>query len=189
MTRPPASSSLPAAQPPSERAGEPARSLRPTTSFPLQRLRALLADDRALALLLPEARRLAELNRLFARVAPAGLARACRLVGLTGETALIYCGHGVAAARVRSQAKTLARALSVEGRVVREIQVKVRADWAAPDRPVKRGMDDNALAAWQALERTLPPGGLKEAVAQLLRHQGSGIMDQGSGDDHGGGRS
>jgi len=188
MTRPPPSSSLPAAQPPSEPAGEPAKSLRPTTSSPLQRLRALLAEDRALALLLPEARRLAELNRLFAKAAPAGLARACRVASLTGEVVLIYCGHGAAAARVRSQAKTLARALSVAGRVVREIQVKVRADWAVPDRPVKRGMDAKALVAWQALDRTLPPGGLKEAVAQLLRHQASGARDQGS-DDPGGGRA
>jgi hypothetical protein len=130
-----------------------------------------LAEDRALALLLPEARRLVELNRLFARVAPPGLAHACRVAALRGETALIHCGHGAAAARLRSQAKTLARALSAEGRAVTEIEVKVRADWAVPERPAKQGMGQPALAAWQALDGRLPPGGLKAAVQRLLRHQ------------------
>jgi hypothetical protein len=130
-----------------------------------------LAEDRSLALLLPEARRLAELNRLFAKAAPSGLARACRVAAVTAETALVYCGYGAAAARVRSQAKTLARALSVDGRKVSEIRVKVRADWAVPERPAKQGMGKAALAAWLALDGALPPGDLKDAVQRLLRHQ------------------
>ncbi len=146
--------------------------LRRPLSSPLQPVRGVLAGDRSLALLLPEARRLAELNRLFATVAPSGLARACRVAAVTGETALVYCGYGAAAARVRSQAKTLARALSAEGRTVSEIKVKVRADWAVPDRPPKQGMGKAAIAAWHALDGSLPPGDLKDAVARLLRHQG-----------------
>ena len=169
MTRPGASASPPASRPPPEtEGGHPAT---PRRSSPLQRVRGVLAEDRSLALLLPEARRLAELNRLFARVAPAGLARACRVAAVTGETALVYCGNGAAAARVRSQARTLARALSAEGRAVSEIKVKVRADWAAPDRPAKQGMGESALSAWRALDGSLPPGGLKEAVQRLLQHQ------------------
>lgn len=137
----------------------------------MQRVRGVLAADRALALLLPEARRLAELNRLLARVAPSGLTRACRVAAVTGETALIYCGYGAAAARLRSQAESLARALSTEGRTVSAIKVKVRADWAVPDRQAKQGMGEAALAAWHALDGALPPGDLKDAVQRLLRHQ------------------
>ncbi len=150
-------------------------------SSPLRPVRGLLAEDRSLALLLPEARRLAELNRLFARITPPGLAEACRVAAVTGETALIYCGHGAAAARVRSQAKTLAHALSAAGRTVSAIKVRVRADWAAPDRPAKQGMGRSALEAWLALSRALPPGGLREAVERLLRHQRSGVVALGSG--------
>lgn len=140
-------------------------------STPLQRVHSVLARDRTLALLLPEARRLAELNRLFAKVAPPGLARACRVAAVTGETVLIYCSYGAAAARVRSQAKTLARALSTAGRTVRAIKVKVRADWVLPDKPAKQGMGKSALEAWHALDEALPPGDLKDAVKRLIEHQ------------------
>mgnify|MGYP005835450813 FL=1 len=163
-------SSLPASTPPPGDGGRSGTRGRASPS-PLQRVRGVLAEDRSLALLLPEARRLAELNRLFARVAPSGLARACRVAALTGETALVYCGYGAAAARIRSQAETLARALSAEGRTVSGIKVKVRADWAVTDRPAKQGMGKAALAAWHALDDALPPGDLKDAVERLLRHQ------------------
>jgi len=169
MTRPDASAPPPALHPPPETEGGHAAA--PRRSSPLQRVGGILAEDRSLALLLPEARRLAELNRLFARVVPTGLARACRVAAVTGETALVYCGNGAAAARVRSQTRTLARALSAEGCAVSKIKVKVRADWAAPDRPAKQGMGESALSAWRALDASLPPGDLKEAVQRLLQHQ------------------
>lgn len=177
MTRFQASTS---AWPPPAEGGSRPRTAGRTLPSPLQRVRGVLAEDRALALLLPEARRLRELNRLFARAAPAGLAHACRVAAVTGETALIHCGHGAAAARLRSQAESLARALSTEDRVIATIKVKVRADWAAPDRPVKQGMNDTALSAWLALDQALPPGGLKDAVDRLLRHH-SGFRLQGTG--------
>lgn len=172
MTRSGFAAAPPASSPPSDVGGRSVTLGRASPS-PLQRVRGVLAEDRSLALLLPEARRLAELNRLFARAAPPGLAHACRVAALTGETALIHCGYGAAAARVRSQAETLARALSSGGRTVSAIKVKVRADWAAPERPVKQGMGDTALAAWHALDRALPPGELRDAVERLLRHQGA----------------
>lgn len=160
----------PTSPPPSGR-GEHAWTSGRGLPLPLQRVRGVLAEDRALALLLPEARRLAELNRLFAGAAPPGLAHACRVAAVTGETALIYCGYGAAAARLRSQAESLARALSTEERKVSAIKVKVRADWAAPERSVKQAMGEAALAAWLALDRALPPGDLRDAVERLLRHQ------------------
>lgn len=171
MSSPRATTSLPASRPHSEAADGHPGTLRRPLSTPLQRVRGVLAGDRSLALLLPQARRLAELNRLFARAAPYGLARACRVAAVTGETALVYCSYGAAAARVRSQAKTLARALSAAGQTVSEIKVKVRADWAVPDRPAKQGMGKSALDAWHALDRALPPGDLKDAVKRLLEHQ------------------
>lgn len=137
------------------------------------RISALLAADRSFNLALPEARQLAELNRLFARVAPPGLTRACRVVALQGQTVLIYCSYGAAAARLRSQATTLAQALSTSARQITAIKVKVRADWPAPDKPAKPGMSEAALAAWHSLEQSLPPGELKGAVKRLLQHQRS----------------
>lgn len=137
----------------------------------LQRLRGLLASERALAVALPQARRLADLNRVFARAVPPGVARACRLVALQGDTAVFHCANGAAAARLRSQTRSLAAALSAVGDPVRVVMVKVRADWAAPERPVKVGMAPAALDAWAKLQASLPEGALKNAVTRLLRHQ------------------
>ncbi len=146
----------------------------PRPPSPLQRLHGLIAGEPALAVLLPEARRLAELNRRFMAAVPAALARTCRVACLEGETVVIHCGHGAAAARVRSQAATLAHALSDEGRRVGDIRVRVRADWALPERPAKAGMGEAALAAWQALRQELPAGELRAAVERLLRHHRQG---------------
>lgn len=143
-------------------------------SLPLQRLRSLLAGERPLAVLLPQARRIVELNRVFARAVPPGVARACRLVALQGDTAVVYCAHGSAAARLRSQTRTLAAALSAAGDPVRVVMVKVRADWAAPERAEKAGMAPAALEAWAELQAALPEGPLKHAVTRLLRHQRRG---------------
>ncbi len=142
-------------------------------SLPLQRLRSLLAGERALAVVLPQARRLAELNRILSRSVPPGVARVCRLVALQGDTAVVFCAHGTAAARLRSQARSVAAALSATGDPVRTIQVKVRADWAMPEPPVKRGMAPTAIEAWADLQASLPEGALKDAVVRLLQHQRS----------------
>lgn len=141
---------------------------------PLVRARGLLADAPALAVLLPEARRLADLNRLFARRVSAGMARACRVAGLEGENAVVYCSHGAAAARLRSQAGTVAKAIGAAGLTITGLKVKVRADWAVPDRKEKAGMGAAALDAWGELAADLPEGELKAAVGRLLQHQKKG---------------
>ncbi len=141
---------------------------RPATT--LVRVRGLLSEDRALAVLLPQARRLAELNRRFCRAVPKGLVQSCRVAALDGETAVIFCSHGAAAARLRNQAATVAKGLSTSGAAVSHIKVKVRADWQTPERPGKAGMNQAALDAWQSLETALPDGGLRSAVARLLGH-------------------
>lgn len=139
-----------------------------------QRLSALLAADRTLNMALPEARQLAELNRLFARAAPPGLRHACRVMALRGQTVLVYCSYGAAAARLRSQARTLAQALSTPTRQISALKIKVRADWPLPEKPAKPGMSEAALTAWHSLEQALPPGELKAAVQRLLWHQRRG---------------
>ncbi len=137
------------------------------------RLRGLLRGERALAALLPEAQRLRELNRLFARAVPPPIARACRVAAVQGGEAVVYCGNGAAAARLRAQAATVARALGARGQEIAGLKVKVRADWAEAPRPGKPGMSAKALAAWEALEGELHDEALKTAVARLIRHQRS----------------
>jgi hypothetical protein len=138
---------------------------------PLQRIRVLIGQDRALAVLLPEAQRLRELDDRLARALPRAVAEACRVAALVDGEALIMCANGAAASRVRGTATTLARALSTDKQPVDRLKVKVRADWARPERPEKAGMARGALTAWDELEHTLPDGDLKAAVDRLISHQ------------------
>jgi uncharacterized membrane protein len=137
---------------------------------PLQRVRVLIGQERTLAVLLPEARRLRELDIRLARVLPRAVAKACQVVAVAGGEALILCGNGAAASRLRSQATSVARALSSDTQPVDRIKVRVQADWARPDKPEKSGMDRGALVAWDELEHELPDGDLKSAVDRLLAH-------------------
>lgn len=135
-----------------------------------KRVRALIGQERALAVLLPEAERLHELNGRLAHALPSAVARACQVVAVRDGEALIYCGNGAAAARVRSQAAAVARALTSAAQPVDRLKVRVQADWARPDRPEKAGLGRGALTAWDALEHELPDGALKAAVDRLLAH-------------------
>lgn len=135
---------------------------------PLVRVRGLLQADAALAVALPEAERLAQLNRRFAGVVPKAVAAACRVAAIRDDAALVYCANGAAASRVRAQAKGVARALAGAGAQVTAVKVKVRADWSLPERPEKRDMPQAALGAFRELEHSLPDGALKEAVERLL---------------------
>lgn len=137
---------------------------------PLQRVRSLIGQDRTLAVLLPEARRLNALNERLVKVLPRAVARACQVVAVANGEALILCGNGAAASRVRSQANGVARALTTDTQPVDRLKVRVQADWARPDRPEKAGLGRGALAAWDELEHELPEGDLKSAVDHLLRH-------------------
>ena len=82
--------------------------LRPSS---LVRVSGLLRADRGLAVALPEAERLAALQRRFAGVVPKAVAQACRVAAIQGDVALVFCANGAAASRVRAQAKGVARAL------------------------------------------------------------------------------
>ena len=135
---------------------------------PLIRLRSLLRDTPLLAVALPEAERLHELNRRFAGVVPAAVARACRVAAISGETALVYCANGAAASRVRSQATGVGQALTRPEAPVLAVKVKVRADWTLPEKREKTGMGPAALAAFRDLDNNLPDGDLKAAVDALL---------------------
>jgi len=136
----------------------------------LVHVRGLIAQDRTLALLVPEAQRLQELNRRFARAVTPAVARVCRIVALDGTTAIVHCGNGAAASRLRSQSTTVARALSSPDVAVDGLKIKLRADWNLPARPEKAGLGGKALQAWDELEGQLSEGGLKAAVDRLIRH-------------------
>lgn len=136
-------------------------------------MRGLLQADRTLAIALPEAEQLAGLNRRLAAQLPQAIARACRVAGLQGETAVVFCANGTAASRVRAQSRSIAATLSTARSPVGAIRVKVRADWALPEPREKHDLSDAALTAFGSLEQSLPEGGLRDAVLALLERRRS----------------
>lgn len=116
---------------------------------------------------------MAGLNRRFAGVVPAAVARACSVAAIQGETAVIFCGNSAAASRVRAQAKGVAKALGRADAPVSGLRVKVRADWALPEPPEKRDMSAAGVRAFRELDAVLPDGDLKAAVERLLSHRRS----------------
>ena len=116
---------------------------------------------------------MAGLNRLFAGVVPAAVAQSCSVAAIQGETAIVFCGNGAAASRVRAQAKGVAKALSRGDAPVTSVRVKVRADWSVPERPEKRDMSVAGVRAFRELDAVLPEGDLKAAVERLLAHRRS----------------
>jgi hypothetical protein len=136
--------------------------------FPLLQVRGLLRAQPQFAVALPEAERLFALNRRFAEVVPAAVARACRIAALQGDIALVHCANGAAASRVRAQAKGVASVLSRADAPVNSLKVKIRADWSLPPLPEKHDIPVAGLNAFQALESSLPEGGLKQALDRLL---------------------
>jgi len=140
----------------------------------LQRIRGILRNDPTLAVALPEALHLRELNQRFAGVVPSAVARACRVVAIQGETALIYCANGAAASRVRSQATGVGRVLTRPDAPVLAVKVKVRADWTLPEKREKADLRPAALAAFRELDQALPDGDLKAAVDALLAKRSGG---------------
>ncbi len=139
--------------------------------FTLQRVRGLLRSEPQFAVALPEAERLFELNRRFAGIVPAAVARACRVASIQDAVALIHCANGAAASRVRAQAKGVAGVLSRPDAPVESLKVKIRADWNLPPAPEKHDIPVSGLHAFEALEDSLPEGDLKSALARLIERQ------------------
>ena len=142
--------------------------------FPLLRLRGLLRAEPQFAVALPEAEQLFDLNRRFAGIVPAAVARACHIAAVRDEIALIYCANGAAASRVRAQSKGVAAALSRPDAPVGGLKVKIRADWNVPPPPEKHDIPVAGLNAFQALEDSLPAGDLKTALERLINRRRGG---------------
>jgi len=137
----------------------------------LQRIRGLIESERALAVLLPEAERLAAIDRRLRAMLPPRIGPRCRAMSLEAGTLVVHCDNAAAASRLRSQAKSLAGALSTPRLPVTGLTVKVRADWGRAEKPEKTGLGREALTALDEFAGQLPDGALRAALARMLEHQ------------------
>ena len=130
-----------------------------------------LAAERKLAVLLPEARHLRALEQQLAPVL-GGLATQYRVGRVVAGQVHIECANGAVAARLRSLTRRILDALARAGVDADGLKIRVRADAEYTPPPRKPEIGAAGRRAWSELEKSLPAGGLRDAVDRLLKHQG-----------------
>lgn len=130
-----------------------------------------LSAERELAVLLPEARRLLQLEACLAGVL-GRLARQTQIAGVRGETLWLQCANGSVATRLRTQERSILAAMTAAGVVVTAVKLRVRADVAWQPPRIKAAVSPKGLEALRAFQSGLPKDdALGDAVQRLLAHQ------------------
>lgn len=132
-----------------------------------------IAGDQRGASILDTARRLLAIEALMAQVLPPRLARGCRATLMDRQRLTVSVPSPAHATRLRQSAPSVAAHLRAAGWAVEDIVVRI--DAGLSDSATKQalrqaeGLDHHALASFEALQQTLRPGPLADAVERLLR--------------------
>ena len=112
-------------------------------------------------------RRLATLQALYAKAAPAELAAATHVKDLRAGTLLIGADNAAVASKLRQVAPRLVGALGALEPSITALKVELTLSrtWRRAERPSsKAALDATALARFEEVSRRLPESGLKRAV-------------------------
>jgi len=149
-------------------------------SFPPRETTLLgwLGHDPQGAGVLATARRLMQVRQDIAATLPAPLNAVCQVAKIENQRVILAVPSAAYAAKLRQLAPRMAQALTARGWNLNEIAVRVQAGLAGIGTEISRPpretqpLDDQALAAFEALRDQLRPGPLADAVARLLVHHG-----------------
>ncbi|HEY9280544.1 MAG TPA: DciA family protein [Eoetvoesiella sp.] len=134
-----------------------------------------LGSDQHGANVLTTARMLISIEHAAKKVLPPALAQVCRVARIEKQQITLAVPSAAYAARLRQLAPRILQLLTEDGWNLNELNVRVQAGLlqnqtkAAPAREVVP-LDDNALKAFEKLEKGLAPGPLADAVKRLLVH-------------------
>jgi hypothetical protein len=121
---------------------------------------------------LPHARELLRLARLYHEIAPAYLSEASRLVNYKSGTVVIHAANGATAAKLRQLAPTLSDGFSGRGVECRGVEVKVRAPgFPATSRATQKPkpLSGRTFQTLENLRDSLPDSELRRALDTLIR--------------------
>jgi len=128
------------------------------------------------ASILATVQQLMRAQRVVRRCLPGAMGAACQVALIDGHTMTIVVPSAAHAAKLRQMTPAICRELGRKGWAITDIRIKITLR-AAPvaEAPVRHGVALNAqgLQAFAALESTLPPGPLADAVRRLLEHHRS----------------
>ena len=121
-----------------------------------------------------EARRIAQLQQIFQKIAPQPLAQACRVKQQQGSTLIIVAENAAIAAKVKQLAPRLLTSYQKLGLEVTSIRVEVQVREGAPDTHTRREpkrLSLETIGNLEGLAAGLEESPLKQALTRLAARQ------------------
>ena len=143
--------------------------------MPLHKIGALLGASEELKTLSAGMRRMQDLQTLYLRSAPRELAGSSRVKNYRTGTLFVSADNAAVAAKLKQLAPTLLASLRKTEPQITGIRIEVQVKGAARERPrksQKTALTPGAIEHFEALSKRVPDGGLKAAIARLVRRHG-----------------
>jgi hypothetical protein len=141
--------------------------------MPLSKIGNLLGASDQLKAVSAHARRMRELQTLYVASAPPDLAVASRVKNLRVGTLIISADNAAVAAKLKQLAPTLLASLRKNEAQITRIRIDVHVSGALHERTPKSRktpLSADAIQEFDALEKRMPDGDLKSALARMVRH-------------------
>jgi hypothetical protein len=142
--------------------------------MPAHKIDFYLNSSSSLRRLAGQARRVAELQQIFLKVAPQSLTQACCVKQLRAGTLFLLADNAAIAAKLKQLAPRLLTAYEKQGVEVTSIRVEVQVSEAPPGRAPKRVPKQLSIETIENLERLaaqLDDSPLKRALTNMAAHQ------------------
>ena len=141
--------------------------------MPLHTLGKLLSDTPELKALQAHTRRVLELQKLYLRSAPRELAGSSRVKNFRAGTLYVSTDSAAVAAKLRQLTPRLLASIQKFEKQVTGIRIDVQVNGLQPSRERKKpALTADAIEKFDTLSRRVSDGGLKSALANLVRRHG-----------------
>jgi hypothetical protein len=134
-------------------------------------LRAYLDSATGIAALLPQAERLIELRRIYAKIIPQQLLRSSSIVNYKQEKVVIFAENNAIAAKIKLLSPRLVSDFSKRGMQVTGIRLEVQPQPSRQRDPVEKHaiLSPAGAESIEALAKRLPDSKLKRTLTELAR--------------------
>lgn len=145
-------------------------------AMPLTTIGKLLGAAAELKTLSARARRVRELQTLYSRSARPELASSSRVKNYRAGTLVVAADNAAVAAKLKQLAPSLLASLQRSEVEITAIRIEVQVSGAAHERPRKSNktvLSADAIKKFDELAKSVPDGGLKSALGNLVRRHGT----------------
>lgn len=142
--------------------------------MPAHKIDFYLNSSNSLRRLTDEARRIAELQRVFLKIAPQSLTQASCVRQLRAGTLVLLAENAAIATKLKQMLPRLLTSCQKQGMQVTAIRVEVQVRDAAPEVATKRSTKHLSTESIENLDRLaagLEDSPLKQALTNMIAHQ------------------